>query len=564
MLEELTIRDFAIIDRLTLRFEPGLDVLTGETGAGKSILIGALGFLLGAKADTGIIRAGADETLVTGIMTIDGNKDASSWLTEHGMEPEDGSVIIRRGLKRNGRGSIYIQNSPVVRQDLQDFTSTMVEVHGQRDGHALLKKDRHRQLVDRFAGIEDEVSDYSTVYAELGSKRKDLAAMASSEAERMREMEFLKFAAEEIDAAGLRLGEDEELLDEERRLSQHEKLFASVTQAQDLMSGSEGAISRLRKARAQFEAAGSIDARLADAARRLDDSYYELEDIGEILSSYVDQMVFDPARLEFIEGRLATLQRLKRKYGSSLAEVIAYRADTAVRLSSLENWEEGRVGLEDQIATLETDVKARAELISSKRASAAKNLEASVQSILATLGMPHARFFIRIDHLPLSEGKVVVGPNGIDDLEFHVAANKGEPLRPLADVASGGELSRVMLALKTALAEDDGSPTMVFDEIDTGIGGEVALGVGLHLAGLASLRQVLCITHLASIAARADNHFMVEKKIEGDRTVTRVSLLNGEARVREIARMLSGDASSQVSLNHAADLVAKLGSRRGG
>jgi DNA repair protein RecN (Recombination protein N) len=563
MLEELSIRDFAIIDRLSIHFEQGLDVLTGETGAGKSILIGALGFLLGAKADTGIIRAGADETLVTGIISVKDDKYAASWLAEHGLDTEDGTVIIRRGLKRNGRGSIYIQNAPVVRQDLQDFTSTMVEVHGQRDGHALLKKERHRELVDRYAGIADEVSSYGSVYADLGNKRRTLAAMASSEAERLREMELLRFASEEIDAAGLRPEEEDELLDEERRLSQHEKLFASVTQSRELLAESDGAITRLRKARTQLESAGSIDPRLADGARRLDDAYYEIEDIGEFLTTYVDQMLFDPARLEFIEGRLATLQKLKRKYGPTLAEVVAYRSDAASRLASLENWEEGRAGLEEQITVLEADVKARAESISAKRVSAARKLEETVQSILATLGMPHARFLIRIERLPLSEGKVVVGPTGIDDLEFHVAANKGEPLRPLADVASGGELSRVMLALKTALAEDDGTPTMVFDEIDAGIGGEVALGVGLHLSGLASSRQVLCITHLASIAARADNHFVVEKKLDGERTVTRVSLLTGEARIREIARMLSGDSSSQVSLNHAADLVAKLGSQRG-
>jgi DNA repair protein RecN (Recombination protein N) len=439
----------------------------------------------------------------------------------------------------------------------------MVEVHGQRDGHALLKKDRHRQLVDSFAGIVAEVSAYGLVYTDLGSKRKALAAMASSEAERQREMELLRFAAEEIDAAGLRAGEEDELLDEERRLSQHEKLYASVTQSRELLSESDGAITRLRKARAQLEAAGSIDPRLVDAARRLDDAYYEIEDIGEFLTTYVDQMLFDPARLEFLEGRLAVLQRLKRKYGASLDDVIAYRIDASSRLDNLENWEEGRAGLEEQIAALEADVKARAEIISAKRIAAAKRLEETVQSILGTLGMPHARFKIRIERLPLSEGKVVVGPNGVDELEFHVAANKGEPLRPLADVASGGELSRVMLALKTALADDDGSPTMVFDEIDAGIGGEVALGVGLHLAGLASTRQVLCITHLASIAARADNHFVVEKKLESDRTVTRVSLLTGEARVREIARMLSGDSSSRVSLDHAANLVARLGSQRG-
>jgi len=563
MLEELSIRDFAIIDRLSIRFESGLNLLTGETGAGKSILIGAMGFILGAKADTGIIRAGAEETLVTGVVSVAGNPSALAWLSERGIEAEDGTLVIRRGLKRNGRGSSYIQNVPVVRQDLQDFASTLVEVHGQRDGHALLRKERHRELVDRFAGIEADVAAYGTTYAELGARRKALETMTSSAAEREREMELLRFAVEDIDSVAPRIAEEAELADEERRLSQHEKLYASVSMAREFLSDAEGVVARLRKARAQLEVASAIDQRLADPARRMDDAYYELEDIGDVLASYGDQLLFNPTRLEEIESRMAALQRLKRKYGADLAAVIAYRADSAERLVSLENWEEDRAGLEKQVADLEADVFAKAERLTALRTEAGARLEQAVLSIIATLGMPNARFTIRIERLPPSGGKIVVGPTGADDLEFQVSANKGEPLRPLADVASGGELSRFMLALKTALAEDGGAPTMVFDEVDTGIGGEVALGIGLHLAKLAVFRQVLCITHLASIAARADNHLMVEKKVDGDRTVTRVSRLAGRDRVCEIARMLSGDSTSRVSLDHAADLLAKLGSPRG-
>ncbi|HOZ72431.1 MAG TPA: DNA repair protein RecN [Spirochaetales bacterium] len=563
MLEELSIRDFAIIDRLSARFEPGLNLLTGETGAGKSILIGAMGFILGAKSDTGIIRSGAEETLVTAVVSVDGNRDALAWLSERGIEPEDGAVMVRRGLKRSGRGSAYIQNVPVVRQDLQDFSSTLVELHGQRDGHALLKKDRHRQLIDRYAGIDGEVAEYGEAYVELSAKRKALETMAGSEAERAREIEFLRFMIEEIDAAAPRAGEELELEEEERRLSQHEKLFSAVSVARELLSEADGAVARLRKARQQFEIASAIDQRLADQARRLDDAYYELEDLGLSLATYADQLLFDPARLEEIESRLSLLQKLKRKYGDDLAAVLARRTESAERLASLENWEEDRAGLERQVAEIEADVNRRAELLTSARKEASVRLERAVVGVIATLGMPNARFVVRIERFPPAGGKVVVGPTGADDLEFYFSANKGEPLRPLADVASGGELSRFMLALKTVLAEDGGAPTMVFDEIDAGIGGEVALGVGSHLQRLAASRQVLCITHLASIAARADNHLMVEKRVEGDRTVTRLARLDGPGRVREVSRMLSGDAESRASLDHAAELVAKLGNARG-
>jgi len=564
MLEELTVRDFALIDRLSVRFDRGLNLLTGETGAGKSILIGALGFLLGAKADTGIIRTGADETLVTGTVDVSGNADALAWLADHGIEPEDGAVIVRRSLRSNGRGSVYLQNIPVVRQDLADFTALIIEMHGQRDSQALLKKDKHRQILDRYAGIEDDVAAYGRLYADLGAKRRLLESMAASEAERSREVELLRYAVDEIDALKPVAGEEEELADEERRLSQHEKLYGAVAAARELLSDADGALGRIRKARAQLEAAQGIDPRLSDAARRSDDAYYELEDVASSLAGYADGLRYDSGRLEDIEARLSALQRLKRKYAAgSAAELLAYRQDSAGRLASLENWAEDRAGLEAEAAALEARVYERAEALSKARAEAGGRLESAAASILATLGMPSARFAVRLEKKPLADGKVVVGPYGADEPEFYVSANRGEPLRPLAQVASGGELSRVMLAIKTVLASADGVPTMVFDEIDTGIGGEVALGVGKHLAALADSKQVFCITHLASIAARADNHYKVEKVVEGERTVTRVSRLDGDSRTREVARMLSGHADAKISLAHAADLLATYGSGRG-
>ncbi|TFG82371.1 MAG: DNA repair protein RecN, partial [Spirochaetales bacterium] len=500
MLEELTIRDFAIIDRLSVRFDRGLNLLTGETGAGKSILIGALGFLLGDKADTGLIRTGSEETLVTGTVDVSDNTDALDWLGEHGIEPEDGTIIIRRGLKRTGRGSVYIQNVPVVRQDLADFASLLIEVHGQRDSQSLLKRDRHRQILDRYAGIEDDVRAYGVLYADLGSRRRLLETMVASEVERVREIELLQYAVEEIEAAHPVAGEEDELADEERRLSQHEKLYAAVSTAHELLSDTDGILVRLRKSRNQLETAQGIDQRLSDVARRVEDSYYEVEDIGQALSTYSDQLRYDPGRLEEIEARLATLQKLRRKYGANSAEVLKYRDDAVIRLERLKNWAEDRVGLEREATRLESEVNATAETLSAARVAFGAELEEAVARILTTLGMPNARFAVRMERKPLVDGKIVVGPFGADEPEFYVSANRGEPLRPLSQVASGGELSRVMLALKTVLARADGVPTMVFDEIDTGIGGEVALGVGKHLAGLAETKQVFCITHLASIA----------------------------------------------------------------
>jgi DNA repair protein RecN (Recombination protein N) len=558
MLEELSIRDFALIDRLQLKFAPGLNILSGETGAGKSILIGALGFVLGDKPDASVIRSGAEETLVSGVFGIDGNRDAAAWLSDRGIEIDDGTVLLRRSLKASGRGSVYIQSAPVTRADLQDFTALLVDVHGQHEHQSLLAADKHRRFLDRYSGVEDEVQAYGKLFSLLFDKRKAFESMLASETDRARRVELLEYAVKEIEAAKLKEGEEEELEVEEKRLSQHEKLFEAIDAARNDLSVGEGALLRLRQARQALESAAGIDEGLSPLRRRLDDAFYEIEDIADSLRGYIDSVRFSPERLDQVSSRIAEIHKLKKKYGADIQAVLAYLAQSRGELEQLANFAQDRGAIEAEIQALTREVYKRAGEISAKRTSAAGALGKRIVEIVRTLGMPKAEFSVSIQRKSDEGGKPVIGQYGYDLVEFLIAPNPGEPAKPLAKIASGGELSRVMLALKTALAESDYIGTMVFDEIDTGIGGEVGVAVGEHLAELSRSKQVFCITHLASIAAHADNHMMVEKIQEGGRSLTRVKAVRAGERVREIARMLSGAQGGEASLAHAQELLNRF------
>ncbi|MDP3179935.1 MAG: DNA repair protein RecN, partial [Spirochaetaceae bacterium] len=552
MLEELSVRDFALIERLSVSFSEGLTILTGETGAGKSLLIGAIGFLLGAKADTGSIRAGTDECLVTGIVDVSRNTGAKVWLSSRGIEPEDGKVLIRRSLKANGRGSSFIQNQPALRSDLAELTSLLVDLHGQHEHQSLIAPENHRRLLDRYARIESEVEEFGRLFAALSAEKRAFASALASAQERAREMEFLSFAVDEISKAKLKRGEEEELAAEERLLSQHEKLFAAVELAHaSLVESGEGAIPALRRARPSFEAAVGVDPALADLARRTDDAFYELEDVADSIRSYRDTLRFSPERLEEVESRLAEIGKLKKKYGATIDEILTRFDEDRARLSRLETWEEDRGEIENRIAGMETELASAANSLSEKRRAASGPLRERIEAIIRTLGMPRARFVPRIARKEDGEGKLVSGPYGIDEVEFLIAPNPGEPLKPLARIASGGELSRLALAAKTVLADSDEVDTLIFDEVDAGIGGEVALAVGEHLRALGATKQVLCITHLASLAVRADNHYKVGKEISGGRTSTSLARMEGRTRAEEIARMLAGDPREEASVAHA-------------
>ena len=576
MLEELTVRDFALIERLSVSFTDGLTLLTGETGAGKSLLVGAIGFLLGAKADTGVIRTGAEESLVTGVLDVSHNETAQSWLSARGLEPEEGKVLVRRAIKQNGRGSVYIQNQSALRSDLAQFTSLLVDLHGQHEQQSLLSPDNHRKLLDGYAHLEGEVASFGAAFSELAAERRSYESALASEAERGREIEFLRFAVDEIAKVKLRPNEEEELVAEELLLSQHEKLFAAVDSAHEALSGGfvasaeegSGALASLRHLRTGLETAAAIDPALSDFARRSDDAFYELEDVADSLRQYIGSLSFKPERLEEVESRLADIRKLKKKYGATIEEILARLDEDRGRLSRLETWEEDKGEIEARIAKMEANVLAQALIISEKRKAAATGLQSKIEAIVRTLGMPSAKFFVCVGRKDADETKPdlgtrpVVGPYGIDEVEFLIAPNPGEAAKPLARIASGGELSRVALAAKTVLASSDSVDCLIFDEVDAGIGGEVAVAVGEHLKGLGKTKQVLCITHLASIAVRADNHYRVEKEISGGRTTTRLSRMEGRHRAEEIARMLAGDPHEEASLAHATELLKKYGNWR--
>ncbi|MDR1108311.1 MAG: DNA repair protein RecN [Spirochaetaceae bacterium] len=567
MLEELSVRNYALIENLTLSFEDGLNILTGETGAGKSIIVGSLSFLLGAKADAEVIRTGSDEAAVSAVISVDDkNQDLRAWLKEREIETEDGKLIVRRNIKSSGRGSIYMQNVPLTRTDLAECMACLFDLHGQHAHESLLRKETHRRYLDRFAGLEEEAGEFNRIFLELTDRKKSMETSLANERDREARLEILRYAVDEINRLAPQSGESRELEAEAARLSDFEKLAGQVNgAAASLFDAEPSVLSLARRARSALEEAAAIDGALAAQYKRLEDLYYEAEDLSEELRSYRDELRYDPERLEEVEERLALLYRLKKKYGSSASTgapadeeaLLRYREEAEKEIETLSRFEENREKLKAEISARERDVALRAASLSGKRKAGALKLGEKITGILGSLGMPQARFSVAI--IPKGQGSLTCGPWGAEDVEFLFSANAGEPLKELSRIASGGELSRVMLAIKTVLADADTIETLVFDEIDTGIGGEVALSVGEYLVKIGKLKQIFCITHLASIAVRADNHLRVEKKSEAGRTVTTVSVLNARERREEIARMLAGDAVAHAALAHADELLTKYG-----
>ncbi|MBP5329316.1 MAG: DNA repair protein RecN [Spirochaetaceae bacterium] len=565
MLEDLSIKDFALIDSVQLEFTKGFNVLTGETGAGKSILIGAISFLLGGKSDVSQIRTGAQEARVSGtILLSNAPKDVFQWLSEHGAEPENDRVLLRRIIRDTGKSSAWIQDVPVTKTELNDFTSYLVDIHGQHEHQSLMRVSEHRKFLDSYAGITAEVTDFTALFNKLVEKRRLLDEMNSSDSARAEKIELLHFALDEIEKAKLNENEEDELSAEETRLTQYEKLYGDIESVCDFFQAADGGLlSGMKKIRNTFERTVSIDSSLEKFQNRLENAYYELEDIADEIKNYKNTLVFDADRLAFVQERLALIYKLKQKYLQSsqgtVADLLAYAENAAKQLVQLENWQGNREELVKEVSELEKQVYTVAKALSEKRTKAASVMADKIVQVLAHLGMRGTQFDAGLKQKPVEDGEQKCGPYGFDDIEFMISANPGSPLQPLAKIASGGELSRVMLAFKTILADTDTTPTLIFDEIDTGIGGEVAVSVGEHLRKLSEKHQILCISHLANIAVCADTHIKIEKSVSGQKTTTQVFLINGQKRIEEIARMLAGDSASEASLEHAKTLLAKYG-----
>lgn len=574
MLEELTIKDFALIESHYLEFNKGFTVLSGETGAGKSIIIGALSFLLGGKAEVSQIRTGKSEASVTGVFYIkppaeikplsddEEAENAYQWLNQHGIEIENNRVLLRRFIRDTGKSGAWINDTPVTRTDLAQFSAFLVDIHGQHEHQSLMKVPEHRKFLDSRAGINSDVEEFKKLFTILVEKRKILSEYSMSESERLRKIDMLTFAVQEIEEAKLKKDEDVILEDEEARLSSFEKIYSDVESITEVLGSSENSIvGLLKKIRRDSAHLVELDKSVSVLDQRLESAFYELSDISDEFDSYKNKLVFDPARLQEVQDRLSLIYNLKKKYASSvnapLSEVFDYFEKAQNFLNENADGNNKRDKLAAEIKVLEKEILQRASVLSEKRKQTAKVLSSEVDEILAKLGMGGTRFGVNIIEKEGTEAIQKCGPYGIDNVEFLISANPGSPLLPLAKIASGGELSRVMLALKTIFAKSDAVETLIFDEIDTGIGGEVAVAVGSHIKQLAKEKQIFCITHLASIAVYADNQVKIEKGVAGGITSSNVHYVEGEERVAEIARMLSGDSDTAQSLEHARTMLNK-------
>ena len=557
MLEELTVRNYALIDELHLRFGPGFNVLSGETGAGKSILVDALSLVLGSRGRSESVRQGSSEAEVAAVIQVENTPELREWCEKYDIEPEDGSLLIRRTLRPNGRGSASVQAVPVTRGALAELSGVLVDIHGQHEHQSLFQVSAHRRLLDRFANLETRVNEFGALFTEVSDISRRLDILDKDEGEMKREADFLRFAADEIDSAELKSGEEEELTETQKRLARHEELSGSLERTMNASSESRhGALSNLRIAKDELGAAAGIDSSLTPLVQRLETAFFEIEDIVQEVRGRLDTANFDPAELEAVDTRLARIGTLEKKYAAvSIDEVLEYAREVRERLAGFENRDDERRGLLRRRGELQSRLASEAAEISRGRKSAADSLRERTEAHLHSLGMAEARFTVELEGKRNTEGKALIGPYGGDTVEFLLSANRGEKPKPLKSTASGGELSRVMLALKTVLSESDTVPSMIFDEVDSGIGGEVARSVGEHLHALSKSKQIFCITHLASIAVFADNHFQVGKESSGSRTVTRVRRIDADERVKEVARMLAGNREDAASLGHAARLL---------
>ncbi len=567
MLLELRIRDFAIIDRLDLEFGPGLTLLTGETGAGKSIIIDALALVLGDRADPALVRAGAPQAAVEAVFDLNGAPpEIARRLAELGFEAEDGLLILRREVQTGGRSLGRLNGRTVPASVLQQVGRRLVDIHGQTENLSLLRPAEQLELLDRYGGLEPARREFAGLVQRYRRLRAEIDGLRQTLADRDRRLELLGFQVNEIRSARLQPGEEERLSEEHRRLSNAEEVrrraeaaYAALRQGRP---GRPPALDLLAEAALELKALVEFDRGLEAYLSELTDVAERLADLARALRAYAEGVEADPARLAEVEERLKLIDRLKRKYGPTVADILAYAEKAEAELAQTLTGEERLAELEAELAELRAELGRRAGELSRRRREAARRLEAAVGSELAALKLGHTRFQVGFgtDPAPAGEGLPVEGgaaafdPTGIDRVEFLVATNPGEPLRPLARVASGGETARLMLALKVVLAEADPVPTLVFDEVDVGVGGRSGQVVGETLWRLGRHHQVLCVTHLPQVAAFADDHLAVGKELAQGRAVVRVRRLAEAERVAELAAMLGGDTA--VNRRSAGELLA--------
>ena len=561
MLLELRAENYAVIDDAAAALGPGLNLLTGETGAGKSILVDALALLLGGKASSEVVRHGAEKAIVSCV--FEATEDAERILEAHGIDRGDGEILLRREIAISGKGRVFVNNQPATAAVLKLLAPELALIHAQSETLAGFDPTQQRLLLDRFAGIS--VEKVAVAYAVWRQCADRLQSLESDEQEQLRMADLWRFQWREIESASLRDGEDGQLETEKRVLNNAEKLYAAAMSAyEQLYEGSNAAEASLRAAERHLEELARYEPRFGDAAHQLASARATVEDVAATVRDFGNGIQSSPERLAEIEDRLALLDRLKRKYGASVGEVIVYGQDVAAKLNEIENRDAVLVELRKQLAQAAAEYRREAEMLAAARKSAAKKLADMAERHINDLAMK-VRFAVDVDAQP-DEAQWTA--HGWDSIACRIATNPGEPLKPLDQIASGGEMSRVLLALKVSVEEGAARAgkgkrrvllprTLVFDEIDIGIGGRAAEAVGRKLKALGQSQQVLCVTHLPQIAAFATEHFVVAKREEKGRIRTAVRRLDPAERVEEVARMLSGSKRSETSVRHAEQMLAE-------
>ena len=565
MLKKLEIRNIALIDEVDVDFTMGMNCLTGETGAGKSIIIDSIGCILGDRASRDLIRTGCDSAAVKGLFCIDDMPELPAFLAENKLDTQNGVFEISREFDKSGKNICRFNGKNITLSLLKELGSFLIDVHGQHDNQSLLKTDTHIVLLDRFGGKEigSLLEEYRALRSACSKKQSEIKKLTGDPAERARRIDLLRYQADEISAAKLKKGEDEALAESHRYLVNAEKIIESLSDAYAALSEggsgssrSSSALDLTGEAMSELEKISGISDGLKELFTRTQEIYYDLEDLSSSMRKELENASFEPDELEKTDARIDAINSLKRKYGSTIEEIIAFGKNAEETAEKLEGSEEYIQSLEREISSYHAKMKIICEKLHDERVKTAQTLEKLVSNELADLEMPGAVFSVDI----LYDGADAPDftSNGLDSVEFLMSANRGEPLKPLSRVASGGELSRIMLAIKKIFADVDSIPTMIFDEIDIGISGKTASSLGEKLRFISKSHQVICVTHLAQIAARAAHNIIVSKSFNGKSTVTRVNVPDEKERIAEIARLLDGNPESEVALRHAEEMIETL------
>lgn len=557
MLKSLTVWNFALLEHVQVEFEPGLNILTGETGAGKSILIDSLGAVLGARMSADMVRSGCDWLRVEAVFSLDDESlGLHELLTQQAIDDADKELIITRQLTRAGRSTALVNGCHVTLAVLRQIGAYLVDIHGQNENLALLKEENQFHLLDGYdPDVSEALAAYECVYREWREKKKAYAEKQQASREYAQRLDMLHWQDKEISEANLKPGEDEQLEADIRKLSHAEKIVGSVEESYQLLEGGGGnglgvlpALSQVKK---DLEEIGRFDDALQNAQKMVEEAYISLQEASYELRDYGESVEFSPERLDQLQSRMDVIYRLCKKYGATLEDVLAHQAKVEQELTEIENYDEDIAALEKEIAALEEKLGRKAAELTRLRTAEANDLSSAIEEQLFALGMPKARFHIRVEQAE------DYGANGRDDVAMFFSANPGEAEKPLQKVASGGELSRIALAIKTVASSRDSSvPSMVFDEIDTGIGGRTAQMVAERIALVAQYKQVLCITHLPQIACMADAHLYISKRTVEGTTATQIRPLSERERISEIARMASGADMTTASLDNAREMVS--------